>query len=532
LDDNYLREGIYGAESVIFFKYMISWKRTFLVLGCILCLGVGIRAYGLGNNSFVADEFLDINSAYGYFKTGEWKAWDFNHQESSAVNANVARDERANIYKWQVAQLFRFLPPTEAVARSVSVFWGGITLLAIFWSAWVLTKRREIALIATLLAAFSVSEIVFDRRLRMYAMFAPIYLALATTLYLCFEQTLVTRWRFLRKLGERTGIHIGYAFLSGALLVIGLLIHQLTATIIFALAMYLFWAGMMRYRETRSFQNRYFLSLGLGILILVSLRITAAGLFSSFSAGLIWFDDHYSYLGYVMEDYAHPLLVLGLMSFGVYSLVVKEHRPKAAGYLVFSLIIPIACAIWFFRRNAGPQYIFFAQSFGLILTAAGVFGLWESLREHYPRWSRRISWSILFGLFLLVPNFGYFFAENNTYHETSSGGNPNYRKVFEYVKKNRLPTDVLVTRNMRNYYWSGADIPVYDLGDEIHREKLSLSALKEIVESHESGWMVLSENDYDYVSNEAEGYMKQEMERVSNASVRGPIEVYRFDHRY
>ena len=73
---------------------------------------------------------------------------------------------------------------------------------------------------------------------------------------------------------------------------------------------------------------------------------------------------------------------------------------------------------------------------------------------------------------------------------------------------------------------------VYDLGDEIHREKLSSSALKEIVESHESGWMVLSENDYDYVSNEAEGYMKQEMERVSNASVRGPIEVYRFDHRY
>jgi hypothetical protein len=80
----------------------------------------------------VADEFLDMNSAYGYFKTGEWKAWDFNHQEPSAVNTNTARDERANIYKWQVAQLFRFLPPTEAVARSVSVFWGGITLLMVF----------------------------------------------------------------------------------------------------------------------------------------------------------------------------------------------------------------------------------------------------------------------------------------------------------------------------------------------------------------------------------------------------------------
>jgi hypothetical protein len=135
---------------------------------------------------------------------------------------------------------------------------------------------------------------------------------------------------------------------------------------------------------------------------------------------------------------------------------------------------------------------------------------------------------ILSGLFLLVPNFGYFLAENNTYHETSSGGNPNYRKVFEYVKKNRLPTDVLVTRNMRNYYWSGTDIPVYDLGDEVNREKLSLDALERIVKEHESGWVVLSDNDYDYFSNEAETYMKQRMERISNPSVRGPIEVYRF----
>jgi hypothetical protein len=482
----------------------------------------------LGNNSFVADEFLDMNSAYGYFKTGEWKAWDFNHQEPSTVNTNTARDERANIYKWQVAQLFRFLPPTEAVARSVSVFWGGITLLTVFWSAWVLTKRREIALIAMFLAALSVSEIVFDRRLRMYAMFAPAYLALATTLFLCLEQTVSTRWRLFRKLWERTGIHIGYALLSGILLIIGLSIHQLTATIVFSLAAYLLWAGMTRYRETGDFWNRYFSLFGLGISALAALRIAATGFFSSFSAGLIWFDDHYSYLGYVMEDYAHPLFALGLMGFGVYSLVVRERRPKAAGYLAFSLLIPLVCAIWFFRRNAGPQYIFFVQSFGLILTAAGIFGLWQSLREHYPRWSRKTSLVILSGLFLLVPNFGYFLAENNTYHETSSGGNPNYRKVFEYVKKNRLPTDVLVTRNMRNYYWSGTDIPVYDLGDEVNREKLSLDALERIVKEHESGWVVLSDNDYDYFSNEAETYMKQRMERISNPSVRGPIEVYRF----
>ena len=168
---------------------MITWKQTLVLLILILCLGTGLRAYDLGNNSFVADEFIDINSSYGYFKTGEWKSWDFNHGELSKVNINNARDERASIYKWQVAQMFHFLPPTEVTARLVSVLWGVISLVVVFWSTFVFTKRREIALVATLLTAVSISSIIFDRHLRMYAMFAPVYLALATTLYLALEQT-------------------------------------------------------------------------------------------------------------------------------------------------------------------------------------------------------------------------------------------------------------------------------------------------------------------------------------------------------
>lgn len=511
---------------------MLSWKQTIVLLGLVLCLGLGIRAVGLGNNSFVADEFLDINSAYGYFKTGEWKAWDFNHQKPSVVNENTARDARASIYKWQVAQIFRFFPPTEATARMVSVFWGLVSMMVIFWSTLIFTKRREIALIATLLCAVSVAGIIFDRRLRMYAMFAPLYLTLATVVYMMFTRTMETRMSFVRQLSKRWGIHFGYALLAGCLFFIGLLTHQLTATIVFSLAVYLFWTGIGQMWRTGSWQNHSFWLLGCGIVALVVLRVVAPHFFASFSAGLIWLDNHYSYIGYAMTDYAYPLVAILLMAFGVFTLAAREKKPKAAGYLLFSYLVPLMCAIWFFRRNAGPQYIFFVQSFGLILTATGLYGLWQSLKEHFPEWKRNTSLGVLLGLFVLVPNFGYFFEENNTYHETSSGGNPNYRKVFEYVKKNRLPTDILVTRNVRNYYWSGADMTVYDLGDEIHREKLSLSALKEIVESNESGWMVLSENDYDYVSNEAEGYMKQEMKRVSNASVRGPIEVYRFDHRY
>ncbi len=506
----------------------MSWRQTIIIGVCILGLGFGMRVYDLGRNSFVADEFLDINSAYGYFKTGEWKAWDFNHQEPSVVNENVARDERASIYKWQVAQLFRVLPPTEETARLISVAWGVISLFVVFWSTFVFTKRRETALLATFLCALSVSSIIFDRRLRMYAMFAPVYLALATTLYLCLEQTVTQRSRLLRWVGQRIGIHAGYAVLSGILFAIGLVTHQLTATLVFSTAAYLLWTGVIQYRQTGVWRNRSVVFLGIGVAALVLLSLIAKNFLTSFTSGLIWFDDHYSYLSYVMADYAHPLLAVLLMGFGAYSLSVRERNTRAAGYLVFSYLIPLACAIWFFRRNAGPQYIFFAQSFGIILVAAGILGLWESLRERFVGWGRRTAWGVLFLLVMLVPNFGYFFEENNTYHETSSGDNPNYRKVFAYVTKNRLPTDVLVTRNFRNYYWSGAKIHVYDLGDELNREKLSAEALEQILRENESGWVILSENDYDYFSNEAQALMKQRMERVSHPSVRGPIDVYRF----
>ncbi|NTW30067.1 MAG: hypothetical protein HGA33_02230, partial [Candidatus Moranbacteria bacterium] len=73
-------------------------KKALLVLLGILVLAAAVRFVGIGALSFTADEFLDINSSYGYFRTGEWKAWDFNNGQTAIVNENVARDERANVY--------------------------------------------------------------------------------------------------------------------------------------------------------------------------------------------------------------------------------------------------------------------------------------------------------------------------------------------------------------------------------------------------------------------------------------------------
>ncbi|OGI22355.1 MAG: hypothetical protein A2808_01170 [Candidatus Moranbacteria bacterium RIFCSPHIGHO2_01_FULL_55_24] len=508
-------------------KWILKNKKgVWVALALIVLLGAGLRLYALGENSFVADEFLDINGSYGYFQTGEWQAWDFNYGKPAEMNINEARDERAFLYKWQVASLFHFLPPTEANARLVSVFWGILSILVVFGTARWYSGKTEIGLIAAFLFAVSISAIIFDRRLRMYAMFFPLYLLFSTFAFAAIERAYKGKIRALQVGWERLGIHLPFALLA---LVFGFLsfqVHQLTASIVPVLAVYLLARAWQAYREGDK-RNKYAVFLGLGALAFFALLLFFPSVLSGTTKELNFFDDHYGYIGYVLSDYAHPLLGILVMLLGARFFLRKPGRNQEGFWIILSLLVPLALAIWVWKRNAGPQYIFFVQSFAIILSAAGIYGIWEFVKLNLSDYAKAPFIALLLG-FLLLPNYGYFFEENTTYHETSSGSNPNYRKVFGYFKKNKAEGEVLITRNFRNYYFSGAKVPVYDFGGELSEERFSRTELESILEKHPHGWVIVSTNDYDYISKDAEALIKERMERVSHSEVRGPIEVYRW----
>ncbi|MDP2838338.1 MAG: hypothetical protein Q8O53_03630, partial [Candidatus Moranbacteria bacterium] len=445
----------------------LPWKTTWTILCVIVVLGAGLRLYNLGKNSFVADEFLDINSSYGYFQSGTWKAWDFNYGKLAEMNINDARDERAFIYKGQVAALFYILPPTEGNARLVSVFWGIFSTVLMFWTGYFYTRKKTIGLIAAFLFALSISAIIFDRRLRMYAMFLPVFLALATALFAVFEREYRGTVLWLRQAWERFGINLSYTPLLLVLAGINALVHGLSLILIPIFGAYVLWMAVVVWRKEKTWKNKYAVAVGLGILAVVVALVFFPKLVRLGLGGLVFFDNHYSYFGYVLRDFAHPILGLLMIGWGSYVLGKKLGQPKEALWLTLATVVPLAMAIWFWRRNAGPQYIFFAQSFLLLLTATGVYGVVRLLREYVPVTGKQGAWTVLILAGLLLPNYSYFLEENNTYHETSSGGNPNYRKVFEYFKKNKVDGEVLITRNFRNYYFSGAKVPVYDFGGEL-----------------------------------------------------------------
>lgn len=503
----------------------MNWKQTLYVLALIIIFGAILRFYNLGNNSFVSDEFLDMNSAYGYTRTGEWKAWDFNFGKPSEININASRDERAAVYKWQVAQIFRFLPPTETVARSISVFWGIISMGTIFWAAYAMTRRKEIALIATLFFAVSVNGIIFNRTLRMYTMFFPFYLAASTFAFLSLERAYKGQINFIRNIWNKFNINAYFTIASVSFFILALFIHQLTMMLIFSLAVYLILRGFQEYRQNKNLQNKYFILLVLGLIGTFGIALFFPQFFRSFSSGLIFFDDHYGYVSYVLRDYYHPFLALTLMILGGWFIAKRENMPKESLWLSLSLLVPLAMAIWMWRRNIGAQYIFFVQGFSLILVAAGIFGFWKVFCEKWNIATKK-SLMVLGLLIILVPNFGYFFEENNTYHETSSGSKPNYRKVFTYFKKHHIDTDVLITRNVRNYYFSGAQVPIYDLGDEVSKTRLSQKELESLMIKYKTGWIILSDNDYNYISKKVKRFLPKNLTRVSNDQVRGAIDVY------
>jgi hypothetical protein len=503
-------------------------KKTWIILGGILLLGAVLRFWGLGGTSFNADEFLDINSSYGYAQTGEWKAWDFNFGQLSEVNINSARDERANVYKWQVAQVFSFLPPTEAVARSVSAFWGVLSILVMFFAGWFFSGKKLVGLLAAALFAVSVSGLEFDRKLRMYAMFFPLFLLMSLSLFALYEREYKGKIRALRIFWEKTDLNAMYLL---PFLLFGYLsfqTHQLSINIIPIFAVYVAAMIVLAWKRKQSAEDKYMGTAALGLVVAIVAWTAAPEKVRELFGALVFFENHYSYFGYVVRDYAQPILAAIFFGFGAWHLGKKLGKEKESVWLLASSLVPLVMAVWLWRRNAGQQYIFFAQSFMAILVASGGYALVRLAKDEFSaRWKHTVCATLLLFV-VLVPNWGYFFQENNTYRQTSSGDSANYRKIYQYFRNNSGDADALIARNFRNYYWSGTETPVLDFGGELSISKLSVAEIESFMTEHPSGWFIASDNDMDYVSRDAENFIRKNMEQQSHSLIRGNVEVWRW----
>lgn len=517
-------------------KSFVLQRKVWAILVAILILAGFLRFYNLGEKSFSADEFLGVNTAYGYMKLGEWRRWDFNLEKPLIDNAyfktffdfDIWGDgpetyTRAWIYNWQVAQSLRFLPDNQEWSyRAISVMWGIFAVWIIYWVTFKFTKNRAIGIIAALLMALSIDSIEFSRRMRMYAMFMPVFLLFSYAAFNFFESKIKSKWVALNKFNEK--FKLNFIFLVPVIL-LGLLsmhLHLLAANFVFIGLIYFLVMGVITYKKTKNIKNHYLLYASLAILLGIIINLKGNALSNS----LKW-ENHFSYFNKSFADYANVIIAIFLLLGGAYYLI--KTNIKTGVYVLVNYLVIFLGAIFLWNRNTGEQYIFFAKPFQIILIAVGIWATANFLKDNLKKYNQKIYITTIVFLLLAVINWSYFYSSENTYIQTSDSPNPNYQNVFGFIMSKRGENDILITRNFRNFYWQGAKIKLISLGGERADEdekKIELDKLVEIINKNNSGWIVYSDNDDVFFSKEAQKYIVDNLEKINNLKVRGPISVY------
>jgi len=520
-------------------KELKQYKWIYIAFLGVVLLSAFLRLWGLGNNPFVADEFLDVNATQGHHQTGQWQAWDFNHDDVS-VRDNPASDKRAWVYRWQVSQVLHYLEPTEFTFRLVSAFWGILTTIILFFVTLRFTKNRWIALLAAFFWAVSIPAIEINRTIRMYSMFAPIFLLFSWSLFQFIDSTKrcsCTKGSCPGKMIWKGILRVRWIYLAPTV-IFGALsyhLHPLTGNIVLILFAYFVVMFVIKRKEivARRYGAYVLLMLIGGLLI----KLFVPDVWNQFTSSLVFFDNHWSYVGHITRNYWSPLIAIFVMLAGAWYLTVRQEDERPGLWVVVTFFTILIGAIFFWNRNVGPQYIFFVQTFGFMLTGAGIYTFAQYLQKNIG--SKKVFvLSIIAGL-IFLPSYYYFFQANNTYRLTSKANTANYRKVFLFVKKNIATDDAMITRNFRNYYYSGLDVPVLDFGtersenqikDEGKVKKITIVEVEKFARQYNNVWIVYSDNDEKFITKEAREYFDQNCKKQNDLLVRGKVSVYKCEN--
>ncbi len=499
----------------------MSSRKIFILLFFIVILGAFLRFYKLGEQPFVTDEFLDINSSYGYYKTGQWLAWDFNLDQVSD-NLYAQREERAWIYRWQVAQVFHWLPPTEAVARSVSAVWGIISIIILYFTAAYFTKNKIIGLISAFLFAVSIAGITFDRTLRMYAMFFPIFLLFSWFLFRFFEEEYKGKIGFAKSIWNKFGINMTWLLPAAVLGLLSFHLHPLTLNVGVIFIIYLIVQTIASFFKKHSVLNKYTVTLFLLLAGLAVAYLNDPRIYSFYSKrSLVAFGSgEWRYFSAVLSDYSSIILAYGLVILGILTFRKNTEQFKKIIWIACYFFVILLSAVFLWNENYGLRFIFFAMSFGIILLASGIYFLADTAGKYFLKRQKKVFTGVLAALLLIVPNYAYFFSRESPYK--NNGEETDYRAAFQYFLEHHNPNNVLITRNFRSYYYKNAGVKVVN---KEWKKKISLADLEKIVSENPGGWIVSGDVKGD-LEKEALKFMEENS--VMKKEISG-VKIYRWE---
>lgn len=505
-------------------------KNILIILILIVLIGGALRFYKIGVHRFHRDEFFEINASYGYFKTGEWLVWDFNNDKPFDEKFQKAKkwsNERAQSYRLQLAALYHFAEPTETNTRAISAVWGVISIIAVYFIVLSFTGNVYIALLAAFLAAVGESGILFTRRLRMYAMLFPVYLFFSWTVYKLYESRYNGKFSFFRKIYQKLEINPNYlvpAVLAG---LISYEIHEVSTSIVAAIIAYCFIFAVRDLLKKRFF-SKYILTLAavLAGYVFASAFFSGAAKLMKESISFLNRKD-WEYIQFYFADFRFIAAGAVLVILGAWFLAVKLKKTKESVFLLASAFAPLAFAVSSWVRTPAHRYIYFIQSFGIILAAVGVYALIDLILKRFPEYKKIIAAAITI-LFLATLNFSYIFGKNNFYRKIESGEYVDFVQLFSYVRNNWKPGDVMITRSYRSYYFQDWQAPIYDIKDLPFEKSDCRELFKKIMAENKSGWIIIPEVDNLSICKDGKQFLYNELGNIKSKEIPDQVFVCRW----
>jgi hypothetical protein len=305
---------------------------------------------------------------------------------------------------------------------------------------------------------------------------------------------------------------------------------MLTASIAATIAVFSFY-GWNIWEKGKKGWNKYSITLGIlltGYLI-VSISPPLAKFYKTIKKQLDLFRFNSDYLNDYFNDFSLPAIGFILAIIGTYFIYKKLGRKKEAAFIFFSAFMPLLFAVFTWVRFPAQRYIYFTQSFGIILASCGVYYLTIYLYNHFEK-KKKLAVVILLIIFVATLNFSYFKKENLVYWHTKNSFYPDFKKIFPYILENKSADDIFVTRAYRSYYWRGDNVKVSDLQALPLEEKNCHASIEEIISQNKSGWFILPDIDNAFICKEGREYLSGRFNEIKNESIPNTVSVYRWSN--
>ncbi len=545
----------------------VTYKHfSIILLILLLLIGGFLRLWNLGERSLWVDEVNTVFAAQSMKDTGV-------PEHPSGVIYNITP-----LFTKCVSLIYQVLEVDEASSRIPSAIFGILAIILVFYCAKTVFNR-SVGLFSVFLMTFSHFEIGWSRVSRPYTLLQVFTLLVVIFFIKGFENPKYNRKNFNNVISKQNKfnqlrsslahLQISPLWLLLFIAVLGysyLEINDLMVFVAGGFCVYIFFmslVGLYWKERYKKIINKYSVCSAVIILLGVIYFLFSQGLQNDINFFLGYtppwavesspVTDNLYLFNFLISSMKFPIAVFFFLG----CVQLMSHRNRLGWILLWVFIVPLFLLSLVFTHRA-PRYLFFVYPFFLIISSYGFINIvqneFEILKKDLIFKYKWLQYCIIFAffiIFLISPWFRFSLKIPFQGDGVTNGAvtTDEWKEAAGIVKYNMKMDDIVITSlpqvayyyNVKSDYglnWinlNRAEIQSFknDTGHYIDIYAgipciASLDELKQIVESNERGWIIITQYHFEHtkvIPEEVREYIETEF-NVAYRTKKGTILIY------